>query len=236
MRMRNLIILSGLLFGTVSFAQTLTGTQLLEKSITYHDPNGNWPKFNGVLNVTMTTPDSPYRISKITINLPERFFQVEATKDGNTTNYTINKGTCSIAFNGKTNLTEDELKTNNLSCERANRYKNYYSYLYGLPMKLNDPGTIVHEKTELKTLKGKSYLTLKVTYDKSVGSDVWYIYINPKTYAMEAYQFFHDEAKNDGEYILLSGIETINDIQMPKVRAWYTNKDESYLGTDTLKK
>ena len=53
---------------------------------------------------------------------------------------------------------------------------------------------------------------------------------------MEVYQFFHDETKNDGEYILLSGIEIIDGIKMPKVRAWYTNKEEKYLGTDTLKK
>ena len=218
------------------FGQSLTGSQLLDKAIEYHDPNGHWPSFNHILNVTMTTPNAPDRVSKITINLPKRFFQVIATKDGTTTEYTIDKGDCRLALNGKTNLTDEELKANNLNCDRANRYKNYYTYLYGLPMKLKDPGTIVHEKVEQKTFKGKSYLTLKVTYDKAVGSDVWYFYFNPKTFAMEVYQFYHDEAKNDGEYILLSGIETINDIKMPKVRAWYTNKENKYLGTDTLQK
>ena len=52
---------------------------------------------------------------------------------------------------------------------------------------------------------------------------------------MEVYQFFHDESKNDGEYILLTGIETINGIKIPKKRDWYYNKDEKYLGTDLLK-
>ena len=113
--MKTVLVMCMLLVGKVIIGQSLTGTELLEKSIAYHDSNGNWPKFNGVLNVTMTSPDSPDRISKITINLPERFFQVVAKKDGATTDYIINKGTCSIAFNGKTNLTEDELKANNLS-------------------------------------------------------------------------------------------------------------------------
>ena len=213
----------------------MTGTELLEKSIAYHDPNGQWPTFNYILNVTMTTPDAPDRISKITINLPKNYFQVVATREGITTEYTVDKGKCRMALNGKYNLTDEDLKANNLSCERANLYKNYYTYLYGLPMKLNDPGTIVHEKVERKTFKGKTYLTIKVTYDKAVGGDTWYFYFNPKTYAMEVYQFFHDESKNDGEYILLSGMETIKGINMPKVRAWYTNKEDKYLGTDTLK-
>lgn len=64
--------------------------------------------------------------------------------------------------------------------------------------------------------------------------DTWYFYFDPDTYAMEVYQFYHDESKNDGEYILLKGITEINSIKMPKVRSWYYNKDDKYLGTDTL--
>ena len=51
---------------------------------------------------------------------------------------------------------------------------------------------------------------------------------------MEVYQFYHDEGKNDGEYILLSEMEQVGGIKMPKVRAWYYNKDDKYLGTDTM--
>ena len=234
--MKKLVLFSFLILSISGFCQSLTGAQLLEKAIAFHDPNGNWSTFNNILKVTMTTPDAPERVSNITINLPEHFFQVKATKEGTTTEYTINKGECNIKLNGKSDLSEEDLKSNNLSCERANMYKNYYTYLYGLPMKLKDAGTIVHEKVETKTFKGKTYLRLKVTYDKTVGNDIWYFYFNPKTYALEVYQFFHDEAKNDGEYILLSGIETIDAIKMPKIRAWYTNKEEKYLGTDTLQK
>lgn len=219
-----------------AIGQNLTGSELLEKSISFHDPNGQWTTFNTVLNITMKTPNAPDRLSKITLNLPQHFFQVVAKKEGILTEYTINKGKCSIALNGKTELSNEELEANNLSCDRASMYKNYYTYLYGLPMKLKDVGTIIHDKVETKIFKGKTYLRLKVTYDEAVGSDTWYFYFDPKSYAMEVYQFFHDETKNDGEYILLSGIETIGGINMPKVRAWYTNKENNYLGTDSLKK
>ncbi|MDG1661471.1 MAG: DUF6503 family protein, partial [Winogradskyella sp.] len=30
--------------------------------------------------------------------------------------------------------------------------------------------------------------------------------------------------------------ETVSGIKMPKIRAWYYNKDDKYLGTDTLEK
>ena len=61
-------------------------------------------------------------------------------------------------------------------------------------------------------------------------------YFNPETYAMEIYQFLKNGEENTGEYILLSGMETVNGIKMPKTRAWYYNKNDKYLGTDILKK
>ena len=219
----------------LSFSQEISGKELLDKAIQYHDPNGNWKTFKGTLNVTMTIPNKPKRDSEIKIDLPNEFFYVKATRGENTTEYTVDKKECKITFNGDQNPSEAILKEHKLSCDRANLYKNYYSYLYGLPMKLKDSGTNIHDKVEKKKFKGKEYLVLKVTYDESVGKDTWYFYFNPKTYAMEIYQFFKATI-DSGEYILLSEEEIINDIKMPKVRAWYYNKDDGYLGTDTLVK
>jgi hypothetical protein len=218
-----------------SFSQTLSGDQLLDKSIQFHDPNGNWSTFKGAFLVTMKTPKSSPRKSFIEIDIPQEHFLVKAIKDGVITQYTVDKGICRIAVNGNTTPSEALLKKQKLSCERANLYKNYYTYLYGLPMKLKDEGTIIHQKTTIKTFKGKEYLVLKVSYTKEVGNDTWYFYFDPKTYAMEVYQFFKEQ-KERGEYILLTGLETIHDIKMPKERAWYYNKDDGYLGTDVLSK
>ncbi|WCO01959.1 DUF6503 family protein [Psychroserpens ponticola] len=221
-------------------AQTISGSSLLEKAIEYHDPNKQWSTFKAEFDIEMEMPKNSKRISHVTINLPTEFFKVKATKDTIVTEYTVDKGMCTISLNGKTDLSKAELFSNNLSCDRANMYKNYYTYLYGLPMKLKDEGTNISETVERKTFKGKSYLVLKVTYDKTVGSDVWYFYFNPETFAMEIYQFFKTDEKGNlkpdsGEYIMLSDTETINQIKIPKVRAWYYNKDDAYLATDILK-
>ena len=239
--MRTSIIALLLFIGFTVNSQTTTGKELLDKAISYHDPNNTWSSFEGTLNVTMETPKSSNRDSEIQINLPEEYFYVKAKHDTITTEYTINKQECLIRLNGLSELSEEQLKTHRLSCERANMYKNYYTYLYGLPMKLKDPGTNIHETVELKNFKGKDYLVLKATYDEGVGSDVWYFYFNTETYAMEIYQFFKtDDSGNikpdSGEYILLTEEETINGIKMPKTRAWYYNKDDKYLGTDILNK
>jgi len=231
--MQRLTILLLFLSAIHSYAQ-LTGTQLLDKAIEYHDPQGNWKTFDGTLFVTMETPNAPNRDSEIKINLPEAYFFLKATRGGKTTEYKIDEGKCSVVLLGK-RTPEEEKEAREKGCDRVNLFKNYYTYLYGLPMKLKDEGTFIDEKVERKTFKGKEYLVLKVTYDQEVGKDTWFFYFDPKSYAMEIYQFLKDSKPNTGEYILLSGMEIINEIKMPKTRAWYYNKDDKYLGTDVLK-
>jgi hypothetical protein len=221
--------------------QNLTEAEkLLENSIAYHDPNSNWSTFDGELRITMESPNRSDRNSHVVINLPEDYFYAKAVRDSITVEYEVSSELCEAKLNGSTNYTKEEAESHRLSCDNAKRYKNYYTYLYGLPMKLRDPGTHISETVEKKIFKEKEYLVLKATYDETVGTDIWYFYFDPETYAMEVYQFYRQDEngiqKDDtGEYILLTEEANINDIKMPKVRAWYYNKDDKYLGTDILK-
>jgi len=215
-------------------AQLLSGEELLDKAIAFHDPHNNWGTFTGRLNIRMETPKSSDRVSTIKMDLPNSAFEVEISKDEDTYSYTMKGDACSILLNGSSEISEEDKERLRLSCERGKMYRDYYTYLYGLPMKLRNPGTIIDEKVVRRTFKGKEYLVLKVSYDPEVGKDTWYFYFDPNTYAMEVYQFYHEESKNDGEYILLNSLEEINGVKMPKTRAWYYNKDDKYLGTDIL--
>lgn len=214
-------------------SQQISGKELLQRSISYHDPYNNWNTFRSSFMVTMETPDKGNRVSEITIDLPAEAFYLKTTRDTTSTAYLLKGQRCTTSVKDSTDMKRTP-------CETATLYKNYYTFLYGLPMKLKDPGTIVHDKVELKNFKGTEYLRLKVTYDQAVGSDIWFFYFNPITYALEMYQFFKDDpdgaGKSTGEYILLSGTETIDSIKMPKHRAWYYNKNDEYLGTDHLMK
>lgn len=234
MKKTGIILFTLFCFGNL-FSQEIIGDELLAKAIKFHDPNNNWETFKGELFVTMETPKNGDRVSKIIINLPKQYFSVTAKRDTIITEYIVDKKEIRFSLNGDRNPLEELKKKYSLNAERANLYKSYYTYLYGLPMKLKDEGTVIHQKVERKNFKGKEYLVLKATYNKEIGKDTWYFYFNPKTYEMKVYQFFK-ATKDSGEYILLSGLKTINEIKMPKVRAWYYNKDNTYLGTDILLK
>ncbi len=211
--------------------QPMSAEEVLQKSIAYHDPKGNWPSFDEQLDIILKTPNNSIRKSFVRIDLPNNYFSLTTIKDSIKTFREIKNATCTW-IDGEGLITESQIDDND--CERTLMLRDYYTYLYGLPMKLQDPGTILESEVYRETLKGKQYLMLRVTYDEQVGSDIWQFYFNPTTYAMEAYQFFKNDDRTTGEYILLSDTSTIMDIKMPKNRSWYYNKDDGYLGTDIL--
>ena len=232
--MRYLSILALFLISSISI-KAQNALSILDKSIAYHDPAQHWKSFQGKLMIDLIMPDSSLRNSQISIDLPNEIFEMEEVKGSNVINRKIDQSGCALKLNGSDDFTEEQIKEYRLTCDRAEMYKNYYTFLYGLPMKMKDAGAIVHDTAEKVIFKSKEYFKLKITFDEKTGSDTWYLYINPKNYAMEIYQFYHDETKNDGEYILLSQEVEYEGMKIPKVRKWYTNKEDKYLGTDDLK-
>lgn len=210
------------------------GQTLLANSIQYHDPAGVWGSYQGSFVVVMETPGEAPRRSEITMDQPADRFRLHVQKGDTSKTYEWNAGACALSFNGKTDFSQQVAEEHRLTCERARMYRDYYSYLYGLPMKLRDPGTRINPGVSRKEFHGKQYLVLEVSYDPEVGKDLWYFYFNPETAALEAYQFYHDREKNDGEYILLEGEHRLGGMRLPKIRTWYTNKEGKLLGVDTL--
>ncbi len=234
--MKYFLLIIFMLSGVLNHAQEMTGNELLERAIAFHDPENNWSTFKGKMLIEMENPKSSMRSTVVEMKLPNNYFKTTVTKDNYIIESELDNNHCTLKLNGSTSIFPKIKDSLNISCDRAKMMKNYYTYLYGLPMKLKDPGTIIDNKVIKKTFKGKEYLVLKATYDEEVGNDTWYFYFDPKTYAMEVYQFFHDESKNDGEYILLSELITVNGIKIPKVRKWYYNKGDVFLATDDLRK
>ncbi len=231
--MKNLL-LPLLCMSFLACQEELTAPLLLEKSIQYHDPNGNWEQSDILFSFEQERQDTNIREAiHVHINNKNGNFEVTKMVKEGIMIRGMKDGKCIQNING-IQPPEDMVERYRLTCERSEMYKNYYTYLYGLPMKLKDPGTIIDEKIHNLSFQGKDYYALRVTYDADVGDDIWYFYFDKDTYAMSAYKFYHDESKNDGEYITLEGEETVNGIRIPKNRAWYYNSDGKHLGTDYL--
>ena len=218
----------------LTYSQQLTAEELLKKTIQYHDPDSLWDGFKASFYVTMECPKRPLRTSRITLDLKQSFFDMDVQVEENQWTATVEDGACQFSFNGSKEISSEIKKEFRLNCERALMYRDYYTYLYGLPMKLRDLGTLIDSRVLKRTENGTDYWVLKVTYEPEIGSDTWYFYFDQNTYALKQYQFFHEESKNDGEYIILEDEINIAGIKMPKNRSWYYNSHNTFLGKDML--
>ncbi len=215
--------------------QTSIGAgDVLERSIRYHDPSARWPTFARRLELHESRPNGEERVVYVSIDKPNERFVYERDDDGARIRAVLDRKQCAGSVNGETS-TDQQATRYGLTCETITRRRNYYHYLYGLPMKLRDEGTIVAPEVTRTTFGERDALMILVTYEASVGSDTWRFYFVPTSYRLVGYSFNHDEALNDGEYITLEGEYQLDDMRLPMTRRWYRNKDGEYLGTDTIR-
>lgn len=207
------IIMILMLIGTGSRAQSLTAEEILNKSIQYHDPKGQWNSFNHSMDFVSERPNGPDRKSTVHIDNNKGLFRL--TEEGN--NMEVVMEDCATMPAGKT-------------CEQVKRTRNYYLYLWGLPMKLKDKGTKLDSKVNEEKFEGKDCYVLRVPYEE----DVWFFYIDKSTYEMTAYMFYKDEKLKKGELIYLDEEVQIDKLRIPKKRKWVTTPDNTVLGTDIL--
>lgn len=223
----------GIESGEVS-AQPAAAT-VVERSTAYHDPLGRWSGAALSLQISESRPDgSEPRLTRLTIDNEMGFFEIHTTREGAEIKGVVSAGDCSLRLRGSTEFSDEEREKYRLTCDHLVWLRNYYTYLWGLPMKLHDPGTRIDPEAVDSWYQQKHVWQVRVTYDESVGSDTWYFYFDQETYALVGYRFYHDEAKGDGEYIVLEGVTESEGLKVPSARAWYTHADDEYLGTDTL--
>jgi len=214
----------------------MTAEALLQKSINYHDPKGKLFSSDLTFKFIETRPNGADRKTTIKCHIEKEKFNSLQKKDSLIIESNYNKGAIDFKVNGSSDISDKIKKDHRLNEKRFNMLRNYYQYLWLLPSKLKDEGTILDPAVKQVDFFGKESLQIKVTYEPKVGHDIWYFYFHPDTYALIGYRFYHDEAANDGEYILLEGETSDGKIRLPKERKWYMHKDDKYLGSDILDK
>jgi len=206
--------------------------EILASAIAYHDPEGRFLTEPHRFFFRESRPEGAARKSIILIDVSGERFEMVQSGEAEVAGVLV-PGHCEMTLDGSSQLTAEEGEKYPLSCERLRRTRDYYTFLWGLPMKLRDPGTRLGAVEESAFL-GREVYGLRVSYDEKVGKDTWVIYFDRATSAMVGYRFYHDESKGDGEYIVLEGEIEGAGIRLPKSRTWYTHQGDRLLGTDTL--
>lgn len=205
---------------------------IISKSIAYHDPDNHWDNLQAHINFVETRPNGSDRNTSVEIDNKKGTFCITRIVEEKSVERHIVNDSCTYMVDDQKYFSSEQIEKYRLQDERSFLLRNYYVYLWGLPMKLNDQGAIINNEVKQITYDNKDAYEVKVTYDENTGSDTWYFYFSPDNYALIGYKFYH--ANGEGEFITLKDIETVQGIKIPKERSWYTIKDSEFLGKDTL--
>ena len=159
---------------------------------------------------------------------------MESTIDGRALTLVVENDKAEARLDGRADLSSDELERYRLTPAQILTQRNMQLYLNGLPMKLKDPGTRLDPKVKEALFQGRAVHELRVTYDRNVGSDSWYFYLDRATCALVGQRFYHDEAAGDGEYTVFSEEVSGGDLRLPRVRKWYRNQGNELFITHTI--
>jgi hypothetical protein len=219
-----------------------TAEAALERTLAHHDPAGVWASRPIELTVKVTYGERlaesrgyESRTDRIRVDNAAGRFELASDRGGDKVEVVGRGDELSARLNGSADIDAATLDKHRLNAAQLPGWRDYFAYVFGLPMKLSDPGTVLDPDTRLTEFEGRDVLALRVTYDPEVGRDIWYFYLDPESFALVGCRFFHDESKNDGEYIVYEGeIEGPNGLRLPKLRHWYVNAGGEFLATDDV--
>lgn len=207
---------------------------LLQRSLAYHDPGNVWRRQAVRVNLKSSDPKGAVSTASILIDPAAGLYSADMNRRGDRVEIEARGNSYRASVNGSDEMPDAMRDKHSLDDAGMRDWRNYHEYLLGLPMKLTDPGARLDSAPASARLDGRDVLALRVTYDPAVGGDTWYFYFDPATARLVGCRFFHDEAKNDGEYILFDQEISDAGLRLPRIRRWYLNSDDSFVGTDAL--
>lgn len=211
-------------------------SELLTRSIAYHDPDGRWQQ--GAFRITdvSSRPDGTIgRRTILQIDNGHGRFDMESHFDGRVATAAISGDTVEeVRLDGRSDLSQEEVQHYQLAPTQVLTKRNFFLYLLGLPMKLRDSGTRLDPVARETLFQGVAVYELRVTYEDGVGKDTWYFYLDSKTCALVGHRFYHDEATRDGEYAVLSDEIAGQGLRLPRVRKWSSNQNGEWFITHTI--
>lgn len=197
------------------FLHGQTAEEILQKAAAYHDPNGEWKSLKATFTYKETRPNDDPRKTILTLDNPRNWHKLNRNDEEV---YVVNgKGEVSI-------------EKGDGDQARGKLLRNYYVFLWGLPMKLLDRGTPIQEQLETRKIKAIDCHGLVVNYEK----ETYTFYFSKKDFRMVAYQFFKNDDSGKEEIIHLDKEIKVGGMRIPKERAWYELPGNKYLGTDIL--
>ena len=220
----------------------LDAETVLAATIAYHDPQDAWStrELEIVTRVELAdrlAQERGYRqrTDRMVVDNAIGAFRLISENDQRTFEIYGHGDVLKARLNGSDQIDDAARAQHRLTPAGMIRWRNYFTYMLGLPMKLRDPGTQLDPQVRRVQFDGREALALRVTYSPEVGRDVWLFYVDPRSHALMGCRFYHDESVGDGEFLTFDGeVSGPQGLRLPKRRRWHMNRDGEHIADDVV--
>lgn len=224
-----------LLLSISAFAQAqLSAYEILQKSIQVHNPQQRWHTLKVEFDMSIVREKQADRFFTIALNLPKKQFSYQVKTDTLRYSQGFKADKLAISLNGKSDVSEADIKKYDLTQTRTQYLKEVYEYLLLLPMRLQNDSMQLSKTYSTEVFNKTTCYKLTLQYEPIHENETWHFFIDTQSFMLKGYQFYVKDKATNGEYIYLEDYATIKGILMPKTKLWYWNKDGSFFRTDKI--
>lgn len=208
-----------------SKVKNVTGQEILEQTIKYHDPNNMWNSYKGKLFEVTVFPSKYVVKETIEIDNENDFYLSTCFQDFGILKRGIEKGKSIFSLNDKPDI-PDNIKNNwGISDEDIKIFSVEHHSHFGLPMVLKNSGMKLNKEVEIADFDGRKCYALKFIGDSDLVRNSFcegerVLYIDMNDYAMRG------EKNSNFIHAIFSGEIDINGIKVVHSKAFYTEEGE----------
>ncbi|PCJ96079.1 MAG: hypothetical protein COA50_07820 [Flavobacteriaceae bacterium] len=209
-----------LLFLVSACSTVPSGKEILKKSIAFHDPNGQWNNLQQkiIIQSDFVYPDSTFYSLSIGLDNPNKRVSYTNTSLAQRVDFTDT--TCLVVMG-------------DITCDQAAWTKNFYHFIHGLPMTLQNDEGVINESIVQTTFHNIPCHRVAVDFVK----EKWHFYFSKADHRLVGFTF-NKNFESKAEEILTDGLIEINSMKLCKSRFWWITTDSLapiYSGKDVIK-
>lgn len=216
----SVIVLISIAFLNISCSnKPKNAIELVNKSVAFHDPNNQWNNLDVLFEFksSFSWNDSIPEQLLLGIDVPN--YSLDYLNTDRKLHYIFTQDSCSTLLGSP-------------SCSDFIWAYNFYIYMWGLPMKLNDPNTKIKQDFTMESINNKEAYAIEVNYE----NEDWRFFFDQNTYQLLGFTFIKKDGSNHGEKVIVSDLFEYNGIKFPKIRTFYKLDNNKYIGENEVVK
>jgi hypothetical protein len=208
--------------------------EILAKSVTYHDPLGDWGQFDVSLRIQEPRLANPERYSTVSFGA-DGSFVLERNRDDHISRHEVDaNGNARTLLDGSVEFADDLRQKYRLSDERNHLYAMVYRFYYGLPSALLSPMVSNVRSVSSVEFSGRPAIRIEMELTERIFSSHWRLFIDSETHAMLGIELPSDDDPDEGERVYFESEVMIGDVKLPRMRHWHKLQDDKYQGSDIV--